>query len=32
MTSPEYRFELTPLTYNRWRIVWTDGWSVEKFW
>lgn len=32
MSEPEYRFELTPLTYNRWRIVWTDGWSVEKFW
>lgn len=32
MTRPEYHFELTPLTYNRWRIIWTDGRSVEKFW
>lgn len=33
MSEPEFRFELTPLTYNRWRIIWTDGHTnVEKFW
>ena len=32
MSEPRWRFELTPLTFNRWRIVWTDGYTVEKFW
>ena len=31
MSAPEWRYELTPLTYERWRIVWTDGTFVDRF-
>ncbi len=28
----EWRYELTPLTFGRWRIIDTDGWGVRNFW
>ena len=27
-----FRWEITPLTFGRSRLIWTDGISVDQFW
>ena len=32
MTPRTFEYELVPLTFGRWRLIYTDGVSVEENW
>ena len=31
-TRPGWGYEIVPMTYGKYRIVLTDGWSVDDGW
>jgi hypothetical protein len=30
MSASDYHWEIAPQTFGKFRLIWTDGWSVDK--